>query len=46
MLERPKGSWKEGIGNGYDQDILYTCIHFQKEVMIESERHDNVRNTF
>lgn len=46
VLERAKGNWKEGIGNGNEQDALYTCINFQKDVMIENESNDCGRNTF
>lgn len=45
VLERSKGRWKEEIGNGYEQDALYTCINFQKDVMIENESNDGGRNT-
>lgn len=46
VLERAKGGWKEGIGNENEQDAVYTCINFQKDVMIENESSDSGRNTF
>ena len=45
MLERAKEIWKEEIRNGYEQDALYTCINFQKDVMIENESNDGGGNT-
>lgn len=31
MLSDPRSGWKDVVGNGYDQNTLYTCMKYSKK---------------